>query len=223
LHHFQSKGTQVKRLGLAGSVLLPSRRVAKMGVLVRRIDQGAQRDRRCPEEFGLTIRCFFECVAMPVIIDGTNLLWALHEAFEERTITTEMQLCGVLERYFASSEEAGEVVFDGAGPPDQSAFAGRGNLEVVFSGFQTDADTVIEEKIKANTAPRRLTVVSSDRRLRQAAAARKATAVKSERFWEQVQKELTRPKPAEKEPQEKREGLTESETEKWMDLFGLDG
>jgi predicted RNA-binding protein with PIN domain len=160
---------------------------------------------------------------MPVIIDGTNLLWALHEAFDEREITTEVQLCRVLERYLAQTEDGGEIVFDGAGPADQSEFARGGGLQVVFSGFRCDADTVIEEKIKANTAPRRLTVVSSDRRLRQAAAARKATALKSERFWEQVREELARPKPAKTEPQEKREGLTESETEQWMDLFGLDG
>jgi len=159
---------------------------------------------------------------MPVILDGTNLLWALRDAFDEREIATEIQLCRILGRYFERAEEEGEIVFDGAGPPDQSVFDQVGRLQVVFSGFQSDADTVIEEKIKANTAPRRLTVVSSDRRLRKAAAARKATALKSELFWEQLQKEMARSKPVKKEPREKQEGLTESETEQWMDLFGLD-
>jgi predicted RNA-binding protein with PIN domain len=97
------------------------------------------------------------------------------------------------------------------------------HVEVVFSGVHKDSDAIIEEKIRANTAPRRLTVVSSDRRLRKAAAMRKATAVKSEDFWEEVRKELQRRKPRKKEPQAKREGLTEGETEQWMDLFGLDG
>ena len=159
---------------------------------------------------------------MPVILDGTNLLWALRDAFEEREITTEIQLCRILGRYFEQAGEDGEIVFDGGGPPDQSVFDHVGRLQVVFSGFQSDADTVIEEKIKASTAPRRLTVVSSDRRLRKAATARKATALKSELFWEQMNRELQRPPQREKEPQEKKEGLTESETEQWMDLFGLD-
>ena len=159
---------------------------------------------------------------MPVVIDGTNLLWALQEAYDEREVTTEVALCRVLGRYLALTGDDGVVVFDGAGPTDQSVFANLGRLEIVFSGFHGDADTVIEEKIKANTAPRRLTVVSSDRRLRKAAAARKATAMKSERFWEQVRNELQRKKPLQKEPEEKQEGLTESEAEQWMELFGLD-
>ena len=159
---------------------------------------------------------------MPFIIDGTNLLCSIEELHGQHEPRSEVQLCHVLARYFARLRDLGEVVFDGAGPPDKSAFDGLGDVEVIFSGFNSDADTVIEEKIEANTASRRLTVVSSDRRLRKAAAARKATALKSELFWEQVQTELRRAKPAPVEPEEKREGLTEGETEKWLDLFGLD-
>jgi predicted RNA-binding protein with PIN domain len=156
-----------------------------------------------------------------VIIDGTNLLWAVKDLRQDCEIATEVQLCRVLDRYFALTREEGEVVFDGAGPADKGVFSGVVHLEVVFSGFNKDTDTVIEEKILANTAPRRLTVVSSDRRLRLAAAARKATALKSELFWDLVLRELGRKKPLRQEPEEKRDGLTESETDKWLDLFGL--
>jgi hypothetical protein len=159
---------------------------------------------------------------MPYVIDGTNLLWALHEAYDEREITTELELCGVLGRYFSQMGDDAELVFDGAGPPDQSLFDRSGRLTVIFSGFRTDADTVIEDKIKASTAPKRLTVVSSDRRLRKAAAARKAATLKSERFWADVLQELRQRQPAEKEPEEKQEGLTDGETEQWMDFFGID-
>jgi predicted RNA-binding protein with PIN domain len=157
-----------------------------------------------------------------VIIDGTNLLWAIHEVRDEPEVTNEIQLCRTLDRYFAMTSEEGEVVFDGAGPPDKSEFDSVGRLSVVFSGFHSDADTVIEEKVAASTSPRRLTVVSNDRRLRQAVAARKAATVKSDQFWSQVLNELRRDKPAAKEPEEKRDGLTDGETEQWLDLFGLD-
>lgn len=156
------------------------------------------------------------------IVDGNNLLWALHERFEEREIASEIDLCRVLSRYFSLTAEEGQVVFDGAGPTRKDDFDSVANIEIIFAGFHKDSDTIIEEKIKANTAPRRLTVVSSDRRLRKAAAARKAVAVKSEDFWEEVQKELRRKKPRKKEPRGKQEGLTEGETQQWMDLFGLD-
>lgn len=155
------------------------------------------------------------------IIDGNNLLWALHQASGEREITTEIELCRVLSQYFAQTGEPGQVVFDGAGPADKDPFGTVGHVEVFFSGFHQDSDTVIEEKIRVNTAPRRLTVVSSDRRLRKAASARKAAALKSEEFWEQVRRELGRRKPGRKEPEAKREGLTDGETDRWMDLFGL--
>jgi predicted RNA-binding protein with PIN domain len=156
------------------------------------------------------------------IIDGDNLLWALRQTLEEREITTEIEMCRVLSRYFASTGDPGQVVFDGAGPADRSEFDTIVNPEIIFAGFSRDADSVIEERLKANTSPRRVTVVSSDRRLRKAAAARKAAAVKSEDFWEQVRRELGRKKPRVKEPQAKREGLSESETDRWMEAFGLD-
>jgi predicted RNA-binding protein with PIN domain len=156
------------------------------------------------------------------IIDGDNLLWALRQTLEEREITTELELCRVLSRYFALTGEPGQVVFDGSGPADRSEFDKITSPEIIFAGFHRDADSVIEEKIKASTSPRQVTVVSSDRRLRKAAALRKAAGIKSEDFWELVRKELGRKKPRQKEPEEKREGLSESETEQWMDLFGLD-
>jgi hypothetical protein len=156
------------------------------------------------------------------IVDGNNLLWAIHERFEEREIATEVELCRVLSRYFVRMAEEGQVVFDGVGPADKGAFENIANLEVVFAGFHNDSDSIIEKKIRADTAPRRLTVVSSDRRLRKAAATRKATAVKSEEFWQKVREELQRKKPQRKEPQAKKEGLTEGETEQWMDLFGIE-
>jgi predicted RNA-binding protein with PIN domain len=157
------------------------------------------------------------------IIDGNNLLWAIREKFDEREIGTEIELCRVLGRFFAATAEEGQIVFDGAGPADKSEFNTIDNIEVYFAGFHKDSDSVIEEKIKADSAPRRLTVVSSDRRLRKAAGLRRATAIKSEDFWAEVRKELLRKKPRRKEPMEKKEGLTESETDRWMDLFDLDG
>jgi len=127
-----------------------------------------------------------------------------------------------LSRYFALTGEPGQVIFDGAGPADRSAFEEIANPEIIFAGFSRDADSVIEERLKVSTAPRRVTVVSSDRRLRKAAAMRKAAALKSEDFWEQVRRELQRGKPRRKEPEEKREGLSDGETDKWMEAFGLD-
>ena len=156
-----------------------------------------------------------------IIIDGHNLLHAIPKVDEAFGAISDVQLCHIIGSYLTLTGQKGEIIFDGIGPPDKSGFDGISNLEVFFAGARTDTDTVIEDKIIANSAPRRLRVVSSDRRLRKAARARKATSIKSEAFWNNIQKQLSRKKPV-KEPSAKRQGLSDSETRKWLDIFGLE-
>ena len=158
---------------------------------------------------------------MPLIIDGHNLLWAIQKTSEDSESITDVQLCRIIGRYLKLVGKKGEIVFDGIGPRDKSGFDNISNLEVLFSGRAADCDTVIENKITANTAPKRLTVVSSDRRLRDAARRRKATPVKSEVFWSNLQKQLSRKRTA-REPAAKRHGISEGETKQWLEFFGFE-
>jgi predicted RNA-binding protein with PIN domain len=157
---------------------------------------------------------------MPIVIDGHNLLYAV-KSITEGQILSEVQLCKLISGYLRQTKQRGEVIFDGRGPLDKSGLAGTMNLEVSFSGSANDADTVIENKIKASTAPKRLMVVSNDNRLIKAAKARKAVAITADDFWEKVFKNLTR-KRREPEPAAKRTGITEGETEFWLKFFKLD-
>ena len=156
---------------------------------------------------------------MPVIIDGHNLLWAVQNTEEQKSIT-DITLCRLLDSYIGLVKQNAEIIFDGTGPPNKAEFETIKNLDVTFSGRSCDCDTVIEQRILASTSPKLLTIVSSDRRLRDAAAARKEMSVKVEDFWEEVKKRLSRQKTA-KEPPGKRSGLTESETELWLKIFDL--
>ena len=155
------------------------------------------------------------------LIDGHNLLHSIQKDDPRSGPTSDVQLCHIIGSYLKLTGQSGEIIFDGIGPPDKSGFDSINNLEVFFSGLGTDTDTVIEDKIIANSAPRRLKIVSSDCRLRRAARARKATSVKSEAFWNNVQKQLSRKKTA-KEPTAKRRGLSESETRQWLEIFDLE-
>jgi predicted RNA-binding protein with PIN domain len=155
------------------------------------------------------------------IIDGHNLLHAIRKMEETRKVLDEPTLCKLLGTYFKLIGEKAEIVFDGSGPPDKSGFDSVSHIEIFFAGSATDADTVIVDKIKVSTAPKGLTVVSSDRQLQQAAHARRATAIKSELFWVEVQKQLSR-KRAPREPPGKRQGISQSETEQWLKVFGID-
>lgn len=155
------------------------------------------------------------------IIDGHNLLHAILKTEEAPGAIGDVELCRILGRYLQMIGRPGEIIFDGSGPPDKSGFDDTGNLEVSFAGMGGDADSVIEDKIIASTAPKRLTIVSSDRRLRKAAHARRCVSIKSEVFWDNVRKQLSRKRPA-KEPAAKRHGLSESETDQWVDFLGFE-
>jgi predicted RNA-binding protein with PIN domain len=157
---------------------------------------------------------------MPVVIDGHNLLRSIQKVCEGLESISDVQLCHIISRYLKLTGQKGEIVFDGTGPPDKGRFDNITNLEVFFAGPGTDADRVIEDKIKVNTAPRRLTIVSSDRRLRNAARARKAAVVKSEAFWDNLRRRMDRRTTA-KEPAAKRLGITDGETEQWLRFFGI--
>ncbi len=79
------------------------------------------------------------------------------------------------------------VVFDAHNPPPglPRALSHRG-LAVRFASEYEDADSLIEELIRRESAPRRLTVVSSDHRLQRAARRRKARAVDSDAWYAEV-------------------------------------
>ena len=165
------------------------------------------------------------------IIDGNNLLHSIQKTDTCRDMAparlkgsesiSDVGLCRIIGRYLKLVGQKGEIIFDGTGPRDKSGFDNISNLEVFFAGLGTDTDTVIEDKIGANTAPKRLTIVSSDRRLRKAARTRKATSLKSDVFWNNIHKQLSRKRP-EKEPQAKRQGLTDGETKQWLEFFGFE-
>jgi predicted RNA-binding protein with PIN domain len=158
---------------------------------------------------------------MPLIIDGYNLLHSIHQTDEDFDAISDIQLCRIVDAFLMQTKQKGEIIFDGSGPPNKSTFDNMRKLEVLFAGPSRDADTVVENKIKASTDAKRLTVVSSDRRILQAARARRAAVMKSDAFWDGLQRQLSRKKTAH-EPAAKRHGLSESETEQWLRIFGLD-
>jgi predicted RNA-binding protein with PIN domain len=158
---------------------------------------------------------------MPYIIDGSNLLRAIESDDERFEPVDQYRLCWTLSRFLGRISEQGQLIYDGTGPQDKQRLDNIHNLEVCFAGPRSDTDTVIEEIIKASANPKDLVIVSSDRRLRRAAVQRRAQALRSEVFWETVLKEMQK-KRAPSEPTSKRHGLSESETEHWLDVFDID-
>ncbi|MDX1961557.1 MAG: NYN domain-containing protein [Pirellulales bacterium] len=171
---------------------------------------------------------------MKLIIDGYNLLHASGVLGQGRGLDYLRKSRQALLNCLAESLPPTElpqttVVFDATDPPwnapKQQKHAG---MTVVFASHFADADSYIEELIKQNSAPRRLTVVSSDHRLHRAAKRRKATPIDSDLwFRELLRQRQSRRSPSGANPGDdqvvKPEGpFSEGETQYWLKQFGIE-
>jgi predicted RNA-binding protein with PIN domain len=163
---------------------------------------------------------------MALIIDGYNLLHAAN-------LVGRGGGPGGLERsrqalldFLVASLDPAElkhtaVVFDAARPPRGlprvSEYQG---IAVHFASAYDDADALIEELIQADTTPRRLTVVSSDHRLHKAARRRKARAVDSDRWYQEVLRRRSAAAKARPAPKKPDRPLSPDEVQQWMNEMG---
>jgi predicted RNA-binding protein with PIN domain len=132
---------------------------------------------------------------MTLLIDGYNLIHSAGLVAQppgpgglERA---RRALCEFLAASLAETERGRTtVVFDARqAPPDREHVYVYQGITVRFAVDYNEADELIEELIERDSAPRQLTVVSSDHRLHRAARRRRAKAVDSDVWYA----ELVRP------------------------------
>ena len=165
---------------------------------------------------------------MYLLIDGYNLLYAV--GLLGRGIgpggleRSRLALVGHLAASLEPEELAGTtIVFDAAGaPPGLPSMLHSRGLTILFAVGYEDADTLIEELIRSAPNPRRLVVVSSDRRLQRAARRRKASAVKSEAWYEDLsrRKRQTATQDSQAPPARPAVPLLAEEVAYWLGQFG---
>jgi len=180
--------------------------------------------RVCPKACSRTI-------SMRLLIDGYNLMYA--RGLMERKLGPERfrrlrtrflnDLAAALGP-FAANETT--VVFDASAPPaDLPAETMHKGLSIEFAVSDENADARIEFLIARHPTPKTLSVISSDNRIRQAAAHRKAKTITSEDFLDQLDSREHRksalPAPLPNPEETAREQrLTPAETKFWVDIFG---
>jgi hypothetical protein len=165
---------------------------------------------------------------MSLVIDGYNLLHAsgilgrgTGPGGFERSRTA---LLNFLAESLDKRQLAGTtVVFDARmAPPGLPGTTNHRGITVRFAARGSDADGEIEQLIAEHTAPRRLTVVSSDHRLHRAARRRRAKAIDSEQWYAEVLRrriDRARTKPPGRKPAEP---PTEGEVRYWLRQFGIE-
>lgn len=131
---------------------------------------------------------------MALIIDGYNLLHATGlgggGAGRGGLERSRLALLNFLAESINAVELAGTtVVFDARdAPPGLPRTLAHRGITVRFAAGYESADELIEELIRADTSPRRLTVVSGDHRLHRAARRRRAKAVDSDIWYAEMEK-----------------------------------
>ncbi len=114
------------------------------------------------------------------------------------------------------------VVFDAKDAPwgAPNTLEHRG-ITVLFAARWPDADCLIEELIRDNSSPKRLTVVSSDNRLKRTARRRKAKPVDSDLWYKQlVQKRIARRQTVSAAPRRPSVPLLAEDVQYWVRQFG---
>ena len=162
-----------------------------------------------------------------LLIDGYNLLHAAGLA-RARYAKGDLQRArqALLRRLFQflTRDEIirTAVVFDARHPPPHLPANWYINgLRVVYARPHGDADLLLEELIRGHSAPKQLTVVSSDHRLHRAAKTRRAAAIDSHEFLEFLERRHATPVdiPAPQKTSDKAD-ITAAELAYWLSVFG---
>jgi uncharacterized protein len=163
---------------------------------------------------------------MTLIIDGYNLLNAAGVASPggsgsslARSRTALLDF--LADRLTTSERRATTVVFDGRhAPPGLEPVVRHRGITVRFARPDLEADDVIEELIQRNTAPRRLTVVSSDHRLHRAARRSRAAPVDSDVWFRQIAQQPIQGEQSVDMPDQVEAELACRELDEWLRTFG---
>lgn len=174
---------------------------------------------------------------MPVLIDGYNVLFAAGKiprqigpgALEQarRWLIQRLLRC-----FDTATRQETVVVFDAKDAPKHLPDAYQvSGIQVLFARDHEEADDLIEQRIRRESNPRRLLLVSSDFRLREVAARRRAKSMKSEDWLEQTDElaiadsSSANDAPSEKakpnDPEAEEDQLSSSEVESWLKAFRL--
>lgn len=158
---------------------------------------------------------------MPLIIDTYNVLHVVGVLPPDLAGIDVTGLARLIEisRY---GRDKAVLVCDGV-KSGETPPRGAGGVSVRYAGPGRKADDLIAVMVRQSSAPRRITVVSSDHEVLRTAARRRCKTITSEDFLRRLLADSDIPRPG-KRKAPRREGgpLRESQIARWARVFGLD-
>ncbi len=167
---------------------------------------------------------------MALLIDGYNLLHVTGLSGKGSGPGSFQRSREALLRFLAASLDADErkvttVVFDAAeAPPGLPETLAQEEMTIRYARDYPDADALIEELIKQESAPRKLVVVSSDHRIQRAARRRRARIVDSDVWYADLWQRRVQSRSAAQQlvPEKPIGDLTPAEIDYWVNEFSTD-
>lgn len=156
---------------------------------------------------------------MPLLIDCYNLLHA-----EKPPALAGLDVAGLCRALGHTRwvREPITVVCDGQPSPLNQVESPVASVTVSYSGGHRTADQLIIHTVDHDSAPRRLTVVSSDRAIQKAARRRRARVMSSETFLHHLAQHLARREPPPGAEKPSPEDMPAGEVDRWLERFGYD-
>ncbi len=163
-------------------------------------------------------------MSMSYLIDGYNLLHAMGllrgRAGPTGLEKARLGLLGLLRAVYGEEAKTVTVVFDAANAPrGASPEAEYRGIHIRFAVEQEQADDLIETLIRHDSAPQRLTVVSDDRRVRQAAERRHCVVSGCEEYLRWLERHRRQRSPSSRGADAKPEHVTQAEAQHWAREF----
>lgn len=163
---------------------------------------------------------------MRFLIDGYNLLHQspLMQTGEGAAWLRQqrLRLVAWLAAHLSEEERrATMVVFDAHDPPSDSTRDGvMDGIRVAYAHDVAEADDLIERWIDRHPNPQQLTVVSSDRRLKQAARRRRAKPIDAREWFDAIAHREPRAASNASPDDPKAQGLSGADAAAWMEMLG---
>ena len=161
---------------------------------------------------------------MRYLIDGYNLLHALGllsgKVGPHGLEKARVNLLGRLAGAFGPDAGNVTVVFDASRSPPGADAAGQYQGVRVHYTHHQEADDLIEEFIRHDASPRKLTVVSNDRRLKDAARRRQCRVLGCADFLDQIDQKRRPGDTCPPEKSAKPEEISPDEAQHWLREFG---
>jgi hypothetical protein len=159
------------------------------------------------------------------LIDGYNLLFAMGVLLKGRTGAAVLEkarrfLLELLHDAFGDGADHVTVVFDAKhAPPGLPAELDHQGIHVAFAVHEDEADDLIEQIIRRAAVPHRLTVVSNDHRIREAARRRHCIVQGCGDFLDRLETGRRPPPPPRRGDPGKPTSPSRDETQRWLREF----